>query len=59
MPQNVKVKIQATEKRDQTAWLGASVIASMDSFMDTLISQEVYEEEGPPVVQQLNIFSLS
>lgn len=56
---NVDLKIYAPENRDQTAWKGASVVASMSSFMDTLISQETYEEEGPSVVQQLNIFSFS
>ena len=30
-----------------------------DSFMNTVISQETYEDEGPEVVHKLNIFALS
>ena len=56
---NVDLKIHAPDNREHSAWLGGSVIASMDSFMQTLIPLEVYDEEGPDVVQQLNIFSMS
>ena len=94
----MNLKIVANGNRDIMAWQGASVIASMDSFMNvraraplplpnphptpppsslllsfsprrrlshalavlqTLISQEVYDEEGPEVVHKLNIFALS
>ena len=55
---NVNLKLRADANRDTQAWLGASVVATMDSFMDNLISQEAYEEEGPEVVHKLNIFSL-
>ena len=30
-----------------------------DSFMNTVISQETYEDEGPEVVHKLNIFAMS
>ena len=55
---NVNLKIKADAARDNQAWVGASVVASMDSFMNNLIPAEVYDEEGPEVVHKLNIFSL-
>ena len=35
------------------------VIATVARGWQTLISQEVYDEEGPEVVHKLNIFALS
>ena len=46
------VTIIANEKRKYLAWIGGSIISSMQNFQDNFISRGEYEEEGPAVVHR-------
>ncbi|ELP84282.1 actin, putative [Entamoeba invadens IP1] len=45
-PQNIKIKTIKNQDRKYSAFLGASILASLDSFMPSFITKKVYEENG-------------
>ena len=48
-PPTTKVKIIAPVERKYYAWIGGSVLASLPSFGQMLITKEEYNESGPSV----------
>ena len=51
-PPTTKVKIIAPVEREYYAWIGGSVLASLPSFRQMLITKEEYNESGPSVVHR-------
>ena len=46
----MRIKINAPEDRQNSAWIGGSIIASLSTFSDSCITKEEYEEHGPEIV---------
>ncbi|KAM6980822.1 uncharacterized protein FYW47_000585 [Aplochiton taeniatus] len=44
--------VLASHKRQNAAWLGGSILASLSSFQSLWISRKEYEEKGPSVMYQ-------
>eukprot|EP01050_Picozoa_sp_SAG11_P007325 SAG11_NODE_607_length_8226_cov_11.234527_1_plen_259_part_00 len=53
------LKINASPERNISAWIGGSVLASLGTWENELITQEDYEEEGEQAIHKLNLLSLS
>ena len=51
-PPTVKIKISAPSKPNQSAWIGASIIASLSTFQQMWISHQEYDESGPWIVNK-------
>jgi actin beta/gamma 1 len=49
-PASIKVKIVAPRKREYSAWMGGSILASLSTFQCMWISKEEYKESGPSIV---------
>eukprot|EP00108_Taenia_solium_P003388 TsM_000061700 transcript=TsM_000061700 gene=TsM_000061700 len=49
---NVKVKVNGSEKRNFAAWIGASILGSLNAFKDMIVTKEEYEEMGPRIVHR-------
>lgn len=49
---NLKINVVALPNREHGVWAGASVIASLSTFRDSLISKQEFEEVGPCVVNK-------
>lgn len=49
---NRNVKVIAPPERKYSAWVGGSVIGSLDSFQQYFISREEYDEAGPKIVHR-------
>ncbi|KAL3940167.1 MAG: hypothetical protein SGBAC_005238 [Bacillariaceae sp.] len=45
-----EVNVLALEETQNTAWVGASVVASLDEFQYMWISREEYDNKGPSIV---------
>ena len=46
-PQGVPVQVHAPPERLHSAWLGASIMGSLNSFENLWIDKYQYEENGP------------
>jgi len=46
------VKVLAPPGRKYAVWRGGAVLASLDTFAQSCVSRERYEEEGPDIVHQ-------
>ena len=46
------VKVTAPEQRKISAWIGGSILSSLDSFKNMWITKEEYDEEGPSIVHR-------
>ena len=46
IPNDVEFNVDAPEGRRFGAWVGGSMISSIESFTDALLSKEYYEENG-------------
>ncbi|MEQ2295160.1 hypothetical protein AMECASPLE_011252 [Ameca splendens] len=51
-PSAMKVKILAPPGRNYSAWFGGSILASMSTFQQMLLSKQEYNESGPSVVHR-------
>ena len=51
-PNSTKVKVLEGPLHKNSAWEGGSIVASMSSFQDKLISKAEYNEAGPAIVHQ-------
>jgi len=51
-PITTKVKVIAPPERKYSAWIGGSILASMNSFQRMWISREEYDEFGPDIVHK-------
>lgn len=49
---NVKVKVNGLEKRNYAAWIGASILGSLNAFREMIITKGEYEEMGPRIVHR-------
>ena len=47
-----RVKIIAPPKRNYTAWVGGSILASFSTFQQMWISKLEYDESGPSIVHR-------
>ena len=52
VPSSVKIKIIAPAERKYSVWIGGSILASLSTFPQMLISKLEYDEEGPSVVHR-------
>ena len=47
-----EVKIISESERKYAAWIGGTVLSSMENFEDLCIKKDEYEEEGPKIVHK-------
>ena len=52
VPSRVRLKVVAPPERRSSTWIGGSVLASLSSFKNQLISRQEYEEFGPGIVHR-------
>ena len=52
VPENFDVKIFVHPKPNYSAWLGGSILTSMNSFKNLWITKEEYKEYGSQIVQR-------
>ena len=48
----VKINVISPPERKYAAWIGASILASADSFKDMCIALEEYDEYGPSIIHR-------
>ena len=51
-PSTMNVKISAPSDRNNSVWVGGSILASLSSFHTMWISKQEYDESGPSIVYQ-------
>ncbi|EAX82254.1 actin, partial [Trichomonas vaginalis G3] len=51
-PPTMKVKIVAPEERKYAVWVGGSILASLATFPQMVITKEEYDEAGPSIVHR-------
>lgn len=49
-PKSMKVRIKAPEERKYSAWIGGSILGSLETFKNMWISRAEYDEAGPAIV---------
>ena len=55
-PPTMKIKIIAPPKSKYSVWIGGSILASLSTFQQMLISKQEYDESGPSNVVQRKCF---
>jgi actin-related protein len=51
-PSTMKINIIAPPERNYSVWIGGSVLASLPTFKEMLISKQEYDESGPSIVHR-------
>ena len=51
-PPTMKVKVVAPEERKYAVWVGGSILASLTTFPQMVITKEEYDEAGPSIVHR-------
>jgi len=51
-PASMKIKIVAPPERKYAVWIGGSILGSLHSFREMMISKEEYEEDGVGIVHR-------
>jgi len=51
-PSNMKININAPGYRKYSAWIGGSILASIDAFQRMWITKQEYDEFGPEIVHR-------
>ena len=51
-PSSMKVKIVAPEERKYAVWVGGSILSSLTTFPQMVITKQEYEESGPSIVHR-------
>ena len=51
-PPTMKIKIIAPPERNNSVWIGGSIIASLSTFQQMCISKKEYDEFGPAIVHR-------
>lgn len=51
-PSSVNIRVIVVPERKKSAWIGGSIVASLDFFRDGWISRKEYEEYGPSIVHK-------
>eukprot|EP00755_Sulcionema_specki_P003020 Sspe_Gene.119579::Locus_115871_Transcript_1_1_Confidence_1.000_Length_1165::g.119579::m.119579/K05692/ACTB_G1; actin beta/gamma 1 len=49
-PPSLKPKVIAPPERKYTTWIGGSILASLSTFADIPMTNDVYDEEGPRAI---------
>ena len=50
--QSTKVKISASSERNNLAWIGGSILSSLNTFQNIYITKSEYQEIGVTVVHK-------
>ena len=50
-PSGKEVRIVAPQDRKYSAWVGGSILASLNTFRNLSCSKKEYDESGPGIVQ--------
>ena len=48
----IKAMVVAPPERKYSVWIGGSILCSLSSFQETLISKDEYDEDGPSIVHR-------
>jgi actin len=51
-PPSMKVKVVAPPERKYAAWIGGSILASLWTFQQMIITREEYNDTGPGIVHR-------
>ena len=51
-PASMNVRVLAPEERRYTVWIGGSILASLQSFQQMLVTKNEYDETGPSIVHR-------
>jgi actin len=51
-PEGMEVAIEAPQERKYIAWVGGSILSSLDMFQYMWISKKEYEETGAAIVHE-------
>ena len=51
-PPTMKIKIIAPPERENSIWIGGSILASLSQFQQMWISKQEYDESGPSIVHR-------
>nr|AGM32156.1 actin [Coptotermes formosanus] len=51
-PPTMKIKIVAPEERKYAVWVGGSILASLSTFPQMVITKDEYSESGPSIVHR-------
>lgn len=52
-PKETDIKIIAPPTRDNSVWIGGSILAALPNFKDVLITKQAYDEKGPSVADRI------
>lgn len=55
-PSSNMVKVVAPPERKYSVWIGGSILASLSTFQDMLVSKNEYEENGPTIVHRKCVY---
>ena len=51
-PQTMRVRVVTTRERNLGAWFGGSILASLETFPQMVITRNEYNERGPGIVHR-------
>merc|ERR1711879_64454 len=51
-PSTMKIKVVAPPERKYSVWIGGSILSSLSTFQQMLISKGEYDESGPTIVHR-------
>eukprot|EP00026_Physarum_polycephalum_P008355 Phypoly_transcript_08437.p1 GENE.Phypoly_transcript_08437~~Phypoly_transcript_08437.p1 ORF type:complete len:361 (+),score=34.97 Phypoly_transcript_08437:191-1273(+) len=51
-PANMKINVKAPDARKYSAWIGGSLLASLETFQRMWITKQEYDENGPAIVHR-------
>lgn len=51
-PPTMKIKIIAPPERENSIWIGGSILASLSTFQQMWISKQEYDEDGPSIIHR-------
>jgi actin len=51
-PPTIKVKVVAPPERKYAVWIGGSILASLATFPQMVITHEEYNDAGPAIVHR-------
>lgn len=52
VPASMKLGIVAPPERKYSVWIGGSILASLSTFQQIVVTREEYDETGPTIVHQ-------
>ena len=47
------IEIHASDKRKYSAWIGGSMLASLSTFEEKVMTKDRYEEDGPSALHRI------